>query len=112
MKFMKNDSKKNRLELIDPKFINGIGAVLTFGAEKYKANNWKKATSLADRERVRGGMLRHLMAYSSGELTDPETGLHHLYHLSCGAMFLTYHDMHDGENPKQGLFNFEGEEHD
>ena len=99
---MKNDSAKTRLELIDPLFIEGVGAVLTFGAEKYEANNWKLAKSDEDKERVRGGMLRHLNAYGRGELIDPETGLSHMYHLSCGAMFLAYHDRNGDTHPKQG----------
>jgi len=107
---MKNDSEKNRLELIDPDFIIGIGSVLTFGAEKYEANNWKLANSKEDRERVRGGMLRHLMAYSSGELVDAETGLSHLYHLSCGAMFLAYHDRNAKVHKNQGTLGLSYED--
>jgi len=94
--FKKDDSKKIRLELIDPTFINGLGAVLTFGAEKYEANNWKKAHTVADRERIKGAMLRHQMCLGRGETIDQESGLHHAYHIACNAMFLAYHDMHSG----------------
>jgi len=94
--FQKDDSKKLRLELIDPTFINGVGAVLTFGAEKYTANNWKQANSMVNRERIKGAMLRHQMAYANGEKNDPDSGLHHMYHIACNAMFLAYHDMHEG----------------
>jgi hypothetical protein len=32
--------------------------------------------------------MRHLNAYQKGELKDPETGLSHLAHASCGLMML------------------------
>jgi len=103
MSFKKNDTDKIRLELIDPDFINGVGAVLTFGAEKYEANNWKKAKSKENRERIKGAILRHQMALMSGETVDPESGLHHAYHIATNAMFLAYHDKHSGEHKSQGV---------
>ena len=90
--FMKNDTKKNRLELIEPKFIEGLGAVLTFGAEKYEAYNWVNASSTEDIERIKGALMRHWFAYMDGERLDPETGLSHLHHISCNLMFLDYFD--------------------
>ena len=90
--FKKFDGKKNRLELIEPDFILGLGRVLSFGADKYEAHNWKKATSEEDQERIKGAMLRHMMAYISGEKIDPETGESHLHHISCNSMFLNYFD--------------------
>ena len=92
--FIKNDETKVRLELLDPDFILGVGKVLTFGAEKYEAYNWQRATK-EDRERIKGAMLRHQLAYMNGEILDPETGLNHLYHASCNAMFLVYFDSND-----------------
>ena len=90
-KFQKFDGSKNRLELIEPEYILGTGKILTFGAEKYAANNWKKMTT-EDVERIKGSILRHTMAYLSGEKTDPESGESHLYHMSCNLMFLDYFD--------------------
>ena len=91
--FKKFDGKKNRLELIEPEFILGLGRVLSFGADKYEAHNWKKATSIDDQDRIKGAMLRHMMAYIGGEKTDPETGESHLHHISCNSMFLNHFDM-------------------
>ena len=34
--FKKFDSEKNRLELIEPQFIEGLGKVLTYGSLKYE----------------------------------------------------------------------------
>lgn len=93
-KFQKADQQKNMMELIDPAIIVGLGKVLTFGSKKYEPNNWKKAQE-EDIERIKGALLRHLMAYLSGEKVDPETELSHLYHITCNCMFLDYFDRAD-----------------
>jgi hypothetical protein len=89
--FIKNDSRKNRLELIEPEFIKGLGRIVSFGAEKYSARNWQKADP-EDVERIKGAMLRHIMDYLSGDKIDMETGESHLYHAACNIMFLDYFD--------------------
>ena len=88
---IKFDSEKVRVELIETEFIWGVGRVLTVGAEKYAAHNWKKAKK-NELSRYEGAMMRHLLAYMGGEKLDPETGLPHLHHLSCNAMFLCHFD--------------------
>jgi len=93
--FKKFDGKKNRLELIEPEFIEGLGRILSFGAEKYEKNNWQKGNSEEDRARYVGALLRHIMAYRKGEKIDPETGETHLYHAACNLMFLDYFDRKD-----------------
>jgi len=90
--FMKFDSDKIRVELMEPEFILGVGKIVTFGAKKYEANNWKKGSSEEDIQRYLGAAMRHLLAYMNGEKNDPESGESHLYHLSCNAMFLDYFD--------------------
>jgi len=97
MAYQKQDDNKNRLELIDPTYICGIGKVLTFGTIKYQPNNWKKAKP-KDVDRVKGSLLRHTMAYIGGERYDPETGLEHLYHMGCNNMFLDWYDRNLGDN--------------
>jgi len=57
--FIKHDEVKNRLELREPKFIQGVGNIITFGATKYSANNWKNAKE-DDVERIKGALLRHI----------------------------------------------------
>ena len=89
--FKKNDSGKPKVSLVEPKFILGIAEILTFGAEKYGVENWKKATP-EDVTRVKDALLRHLMAYIDGEKIDPESGKSHLYHIGCNTMFLDYFD--------------------
>lgn len=90
-KGLKFDDGKVRLDLIDYKFVEGIGLVLTYGAKKYAENNWKLFTP-DDRKRLRAAALRHLHAYCDGERFDKETGLSHLYHAGCELMFLDYFD--------------------
>ena len=105
MVFQKADKDKPRMELIDPEFMTGLAQVLTFGAKKYEAENWKKATP-EDISRIMGAMLRHQTAHMGGETVDPETGLNHMYHIACNAMFLAYFDRHKGENAFQTEIDF------
>ena len=84
----KDDQEKNRLDLIEPEFIEGIGKVLTFGADKYEPNNWQKVEDAENR--YYAAAMRHLMAWRKGEKTDPESGVSHLYHVACNIMFLQY----------------------
>jgi len=81
---IKHDREKVQVELLSPLWLTGVGQVLTFGARKYAAHNWRKGIA---RSRLLGACLRHLFAYLGGEDRDPETGLLHLYHASCCLMF-------------------------
>ena len=84
----KDDKEKNRLDLIEPEFIEGVGRVLTFGANKYEPNNWQKLEDAEDR--YYAAALRHLIAWRRGEKTDPESGISHLDHVACNIMFLQH----------------------
>lgn len=95
--FIKADIGKPRMSLVEPKFIEGLANILTFGAQKYDANNWK----LLPKDqlwRYKDSLLRHMNAYLSGELIDPESGMPHLDHVSCNIMFLRYFE-HQVETP-------------
>lgn len=81
---VKNDAEKIQLELLSTRWLLGVGQVLTFGAKKYAAHNWRKGLQ---RSRLLGAVLRHIVAYLGGEDLDPETGLLHLHHASCCLMF-------------------------
>lgn len=91
MSFKKDDSNKPMVSLVEPRFILGIANILTFGAKKYGLHNWKEAKP-EDIQRYRDALLRHLLAYNSGEMLDPESGEPHLYHIGCNLMFLDYFD--------------------
>lgn len=83
----KFDLGKTRLELIPTELIDGVGKVLTFGANKYEADNWRNFRK-EDHRRLVGAIMRHLEAYRSGEYHDPESGLPHLAHIATNCGFL------------------------
>ena|SRR5690554_920511 len=60
--------------------------MLTFGAKKYRAHSWQEVEN--GQERYRDALYRHMNAYESGELTDPESGLPHLAHVATNALFM------------------------
>lgn len=90
--FMKFDTDKIRYDLVPPKAIQHLAKVLTFGAKKYKPNNWRNNTDLS---RYEGALLRHFEAYRLGELTDDETGMPHLAHALTNLVFLL--ELTDGD---------------
>ena len=82
---LKYDSDKPRMDLLDPHAIEQLAKVLTFGASKYAAHNWRKGLH---KSRLIAAALRHLFAYLGGQDKDPETGLSHVAHAMCCCMFL------------------------
>jgi len=82
----KYDQDKNRVELIDAVALEGLARVLTFGANKYAAHNWRGGISYS---RLLGALLRHTFAILRGEDVDPESGLPHIDHVGCCWMFLS-----------------------
>lgn len=83
---IKHDQEKLRVELLDPLALEGLAAVLTFGARKYAAHNWRGGLSYS---RLVGALLRHTFAILRGEDNDPESGLAHIDHIGCCWMFLS-----------------------
>ena len=82
---VKYDSKKPKMNLLPPKAIVEISKVLTFGAAKYDAENWRKLDDLQNR--YTAGALRHIFAHMDGEELDPETNLSHLAYAMCCLLF-------------------------
>ena len=82
---IKYDSKKPKMNLLPPKAIVEVAKVLTFGAQKYGAENWKELEDLQNR--YLAGALRHIFAHMDGEQLDPETGLSHMAHALCCLLF-------------------------
>ncbi len=82
----KYDQDKPRMDLLDAEALEGLAKVLTFGANKYAAHNWRKGIS---NSRLIAALLRHLFAICRGEETDPESGLPHIDHVGCCWMFLS-----------------------
>jgi hypothetical protein len=83
----KADAGKLMLELIPPEAFEALGRVLTYGAQKYGANKWQSIDDA--KERYKGALLRHYVAYQKEPHgRDKESGLLHIEHLFCNAMFL------------------------
>lgn len=88
----KDSEGKNRLDLIDPDFILGIGETLTFGTKKYNNRNWTGIENKHDENYA--SLMRHVMAWRKGETADPESGLNPLLHAAFNIMVLYYDDLH------------------
>jgi hypothetical protein len=84
---VKYDKDKPRIDLVDAEFLEGLGDVLRFGANKYAAHNWRGGIAYS---RLIGAAYRHLGAINKGEDIDPESGMPHVYHLACCNMFLSW----------------------
>ena len=80
--FLKFDGDKPRYDLIPPSALKALADVYTFGARKYKPNNWKLCE---EPEKYLAALMRHLEAYRSGEELDKDSGLPHLAHLLTNA---------------------------
>lgn len=81
---LKYDLNKPQMQLLDSIAMEQLAAVLTFGASKYSANNWRKGISSS---RLLAAALRHIFAYLRGQVLDSESNLPHLAHAMCCLMF-------------------------
>lgn len=82
----KYDTGKPRMDLLDSSFLEEVAQVLTFGANKYSAHNWRNGINYS---RLIAAAYRHLGSINAGEDIDPESGLPHVAHLGCCIMFLS-----------------------
>ena len=92
---MKYDKAKPRMDLLDSDALLGLASVLTFGAQKYAAHNWRNGLEYS---RVLAALARHLAAIQRGEDIDPESGLQHIDHLGCCWMFLSNYMKNENYN--------------
>lgn len=81
----KFDGEKVDMDLLSPYALEKIAQVMTYGKTKYGRDNWRGGIVFS---RLLAAVLRHINAYRKGETFDPETGLSHLSHASCGLMML------------------------
>lgn len=94
---LRYNSGKPPLSMIDPIILELTAQVLAFGAKKYARNNWKKGLEISS---TMDSLLRHAMAFASGEDNDPESGVSHLGHIVCNAMFIAYYQKHGGKDER------------
>ncbi len=86
-KGLKYDKGKPRMDLIPGSCYKSLANVLTFGAKTYKPNSWQGV----EPNRYVAALLRHLVEYMEDpQAVDPESGLLHIEHALCNAMFLNH----------------------
>ena len=57
---VKYDDGKPAVDLLDPETLLAVAMVLTYGARKYRAHNWRNGLSWS---RLFAGTMRHLLAF-------------------------------------------------
>ena len=83
--FVKADDGKVRADLLTAEALLQVAEVLTLGATKYGADNWRKVDDVS---RYKAALMRHVLQYLSGQAVDAESGKSHLAHVACNALFL------------------------
>ena len=82
---MRYNQNKPKFSLLDLNSLIPCVEVLEFGAKKYARDNWKKGLIVTE---ILDSMMRHISALQNGEIIDPESGLSHIGHIQCNALFL------------------------
>lgn len=82
----KADRDKPRLDLVPPGIIEAVGAIRTYGTEKYgDPENWRRV----EPERYTAALMRHLCGFlRDPQGRDQESGYLHLWHMACNVAFL------------------------
>jgi hypothetical protein len=117
----KYDTNKLQWNLMDFTFLDEMVDIMTFGANKYGANNWQGLDNAE--ARYFAAAMRHLSTYHQGDDVDRESGISHLAHAAVNIMFLAYfqrkniwtQDMRpadEGPTPPLNYKFLEGEGHD
>lgn len=78
---------KPRWSLVHFKSLIPLVRSLEFGARKYDPENWKKGLN---KKELLESIQRHLAAMFDGEEIDKESGISHIGHIQCNAMFYVY----------------------
>ena len=80
------------VQYINADFIVEMARVLAFGAKKYGANNWTQAPEAEARDIYLNALIRHVLAYATGDQHCVKDGQYHLAQIAVNAMFLFYFD--------------------
>lgn len=83
---IKFDGDKLRYDLVPVEPIKAVADIVTYGAKKYKPNNWQKV----EMWRYKSAFMRHWFAWLLGEDKDPESGRHHIDHALCNLFFIKW----------------------
>lgn len=104
---IKHDTMKPDFSLLSPLAITYLVSVLDKGKIEYDAHNWRKGI---DQTRLISAAMRHLFAFLGGQDNDPETGLPHMAHVMCCAMFSL--ELQVSANDKDTRYNLSREQLD
>ena len=80
----KGDAGKPRMDLLPMMALEAVAEVMTYGANKYTDGGWREVPE--GDKRYKAALLRH-MVKEEYEDYDDETGLLHLAHEACNALF-------------------------
>lgn len=78
---------KAKWSLVPQSALKPMVNVLEFGASKYGINNWMKGLSVTESCE---SLKRHLDSFMEGIDFDFESGLHHIGHIQCNALFISW----------------------
>lgn len=84
---MRFNAGKEKWGLVNFEALKPMVQVLMYGAKKYEPRNWEKGLS---KEEILESMLRHVFELLKGNLIDEESGLPHIGHIQCNALFYSY----------------------
>jgi hypothetical protein len=92
---------KLRWALVDFESLEPMVEVLEFGAQKYAPDNWKLGLN---QEEILESMIRHLtellaQVKKKQPGLDSDSGLKHMGHIQCNAMFYNYHERNGSFSP-------------
>lgn len=85
---IKHDNGKTQYHLLEWSFIEQMAKILTFGAGKYGAENWKEVANGEDR--YFDALHRHIIGMRSDNPIDEETGIPHSVHAGVNLMFIHF----------------------
>lgn len=93
------EDEKLRWDLIPFEPIKEVVDIMTYGAKKYKPNNWQKVEFM----RYFAAFMRHFIDwFLEGEFLDLESDRQHTSHMLTNAVFMNYLDMEAQKVVKNG----------
>ncbi len=90
----RHNEGKPRWSLVPQTSLIPMVRVLEFGADKYSPTNWQKGLSIRE---ICESLKRHLDQFMEGEDLDSDSGLSHIGHIQCNALFLSWMMQHRPE---------------